>query len=151
MSNKIETIEDYMCSIPEERKIVVEKLREVIKNNITEGFAEVMSYGSIGYVVPHKLYPAGYKVDPSLPLPFIGIANRKNYITFSHWGLYTNNDLMTWFKEEYPKHSRYKISMGKSCIYFKRMDDIPYELIGKLCRKLTVDEYIKIYEQAFVK
>lgn len=151
MSNRIEKIEEYLLAIPEDRRKVIEKLRKIIKDNVPEGFEEAMSYGSLAIVVPHTIYPQGYKVDPSQALPFIGLANRKNYITFSHWGLYTNAELLNWFKEEYAKAAKYKLSMGKSCVNLKRMDDIPYDLIAELCRKITVEEYIKMYESAFVK
>ena len=151
MTKKIETIKDYILSLPEERRIVIEKLREVIKNNIPNGFEEVLSYGSIGIVIPHKIYPQGYNVDPTQPLPFISISNRKNYITFSHWGLYINREILQWFKDEYAKEAKYKLSMGKSCVNLKRMDDIPFDLIGELCGKISVDDFIKMYEGVFVK
>lgn len=151
MSNKIETIDEYLLTLPEERRVVIEKLRAVIKANIPDGISEEMSYGSIGYVIPHEIYPPGYKVDPSLPLPFIGLSNRKNYITFSHWGIYTDSELLTWFKREYAKQSRYKLSMGKSCVNLKRMDDIPFDLIAELCRKISIEDFIGMYEKAFIK
>ena len=144
-------IDEYLNTLPTERKKIINKLRNVIKKNIPEGFSEELSYGSIGFIVPLTIYPKGYHVDSKLPLPFIGISNWKNHISFSHWGLYINNELLKWFKEEYVKHAKYKLSMGKSCINFKRMDDIPYDLIGELCRKVSVQEYVKMYEHAFVR
>jgi len=151
MSDKFKTIDDYILSLPEDRSKVIEKLREVIQANLPNGFVEDFNYGSIGFIVPHTIYPQGYHVEPTQPLPFIGISNRKNYITFSHWGLYINREILQWFKEEYSKQAKYKLSMGKSCVNLKRMDDIPYDLIGLLCKKITVEEYIKMYKQAFVK
>lgn len=151
MSDKIASIEEFIAQLAEERKTVIEKLREVIKANLPEGFVEELSYGSIGIVVPHSVYPKGYHVDPSQPLPFINLANRKNYITFSHWGLYINSEILEWFKEEYAKQAKYKLSMGKSCVNLKRMNDIPYNLIGELCKKISVEDFVKMYEQAFVR
>jgi hypothetical protein len=105
----------------------------------------------IGYVVPKSLYPAGYHCDPELPLPFINLASQKNYIALYHSCVYANEDLMQWFKAEYPKYSKYKLDMGKSCIRFKRMHDIPYELIGELCSKITPAKWIGIYESQIKK
>ncbi len=151
MDNNNKLIAEYIESLPEDRRIAINKLRDVIKTNTPRGFQESMSYGSISFVVPHSLYPQGYHVDPSQALPFISLASRKNYITFSHWGLYINSKILEWFKEEYAKEAKYKLSMGKSCVNLKRMDDIPYDLIGQLCRKIIVEDFIQMYEEAFVK
>jgi len=120
--------------LPEDRAIVLSKLRSLIQENIPEGFAEEMSYGMIGYVVPHSIYSEGYHCDTSLPLPFINIASLKNFITFYHMGIYADEKLSNWFVKEYPKHSKRKLDMGKSCIRFKKMDDIPYKLLSKLIK-----------------
>lgn len=101
----------------------------------------------IGYVVPHSLYPPGYHVNPTLPLPFINIASQKNYIAMYHMGLYANKQLLDWFVAEYPKHSPRKLDMGKSCIRFKNMETIPYDLIGELCTKMTIENWITMHEQ----
>jgi hypothetical protein len=105
----------------------------------------------LGYVVPHSLYPAGYHCDPKLPLPFAGLASQKNSINFYHMGLYANKELYDWFVGEYPKHSKQKLDMGKSCIRFKKPDDIPYVLIGTLMKKISVKDWIHLYESAFSK
>jgi uncharacterized protein YdhG (YjbR/CyaY superfamily) len=138
--------DDYISKLPEDKQEPMTKLREVIKSNLPEGFEECISYGMIGYVVPKSLYPDGYHCEPKLPLPFINLASQKNYIAVYHSCVYANKDLMEWFTGEYSKHSKYKLDMGKSCIRFKRMDDIPFELIGELCSKITVQEWIDIYE-----
>jgi len=139
--------EEYISKLPEERKEPMQKLREAIQKNIPEGFEETMSYGMIGYVVPHSIYPDGYHVDSKLPLPFINIASQKNYIALYHSGVYANSEVHDWFVREYPKHCKTKLDMGKSCIRFKKIDQIPYELIGELATKLTPKQWITIYEE----
>ena len=138
--------DDYVSQLPEERAIVISKLRSLIQENIPEGFTEEMSYGMIGYIVPHSLYSEGYHCDPSLPLPFINIASQKNFIAFYHMGMYADKNLYDWFVTEYPKHCSRKLDMGKSCIRFKKTDDIPYELLAKLVRKMTVLDWVSLYE-----
>jgi|TARA_B110000967_G_scaffold120496_1_gene123133 uncharacterized protein YdhG (YjbR/CyaY superfamily) len=143
--------DDYLSQLPEERAIVISKLRSLIQENIPEGFTEEMSYGMIGYIVPHSLYSEGYHCDPSLPLPFINIASQKNFIAFYHMGMYADKNLYDWFVTEYPKHCSRKLDMGKSCIRFKKTDDIPYELLAKLVRKMTVLDWVSLYEEKFKK
>tara|TARA_R100000935_G_C2833621_1_gene166689 strand:- start:817 stop:1272 length:456 start_codon:yes stop_codon:yes gene_type:complete len=139
--------EEYIEKIPDNHKPAISKLRRVITNNLPAGFQENMSYGMIGYIVPHTLYPMGYHCSPQLPLPFINIASQKNFIAVYHMGIYLNTELLAWFKTEYPKHSNLKLDMGKSCIRFKNPDKIPFELIGELASKLTVEEWIELYEK----
>jgi uncharacterized protein YdhG (YjbR/CyaY superfamily) len=139
--------DEYIAQLPEERQVVITKLRKVILDNLPEGFEEQMSYGMIGYVVPHARYPAGYHCDPKLPLPFMNIASQKNHVGFYHMGVYSTPPLMEWFVSEYPNHAKRKLDMGKSCIRFKKMDDIPYELLGVLTSKLSVEDWIDIYEK----
>lgn len=149
MQSKSSTVEAYLLEIPEERAEYFNKLRNVIIKNIPKGFEETMSYGMIGYVVPHKLYPAGYHCDPKLPLPFVSIVSQKNFIALYHMGIYANPKLLEWFVSEYPKHCKTKLDMGKSCIRFKKMDDIPHKLIGELMQKITVKDWITLYETNF--
>ena len=138
--------DEYVSKLPEDRQEAVQKLRDVINANIPKGFQETMSYGMIGYVVPHSIYPDGYHCDPKLPLPFMNVASQKNFVAVYHSGIYANPKLLEWFTTEYPKHSSRKLDMGKSCIRFKKVDQIPFDLIGELATKLTVDEWIDIYE-----
>lgn len=138
--------EQYLEQIPDDRKPAMNRLRETILANIPEGFKEEMSYGMIGYVVPISLYPAGYHCDPKLPLPFINIASQKNFIAFYHMGIYAEKPLHDWFITEFPKHSKLKLDMGKSCIRFKNPEQIPYELLGQLVQKINVNDWIKLYE-----
>ena len=147
MQIKASNPEDYISKLPEERQAAVSKLRETILKNLPEGFEERMSYGMIGYVVPHSIYPGGYHCTPELPLPFLNVASQKNYVALYHSGIYASRELMEWFVGEYPKHVKTKLDMGKSCIRFKKMDQIPYQLIGDLISKMTVNDWIEIYEQ----
>lgn len=140
--------EEYIAQIPEDRKPVLSKMRAVVLANLPKGFEETMSYGMIGYVVPHSIYPDGYHCTPELPLPFMNIASQKNFVALYHAGIYGNKELLEWFQKEYPKHCKRKLDMGKSCIRFKYMDDIPYKLIEELTQKLSVQEWIDIYESA---
>ena len=145
MKVNAETPEQYVDQLPNDRKNAVEKLRKTILDNLPEGFVEVMSYGMIGFVVPHSIYPKGYHCDPKLPLPFINIASQKNAVTLYHMGLYSDQELLNWFTE-YSNYSKTKLDMGKSCIRFKKPENIPFELIGLLCSKINCTEWINIYE-----
>ena len=151
MQSKATTVDAYIDELPEDRKAAIKKLRAVIKKNLPKGFKEGMGYGMIGYVVPHTLYPKGYHCDPKLPLSFISLASQKNFVALYHMGIYANPKLLDWFVGEFPKHSKSKLDMGKSCIRFKKMNDIPYELISELASKMTVQDWIDCYESAFVK
>ena len=139
--------DQYVNSLPEDRKEAITQLRKIILKNIPKGFQEAMSYGMLGYVIPHKLYPAGYHCNPELPLPFISLASQKNFIALYHMGMYADKKLLDWFTSEYPKHSKAKLDMGKSCIRFKKMDQIPFKLIEELVKKMTVKDWITIYEK----
>jgi uncharacterized protein YdhG (YjbR/CyaY superfamily) len=141
------TIEDYLATIPEDRLELFNKIRSAIKKTIPAGFEECISYGMIGYVVPHSIYPNGYHCDPKLPLPFISLASQKNSINLYHMGIYMNPELLNWFVDSYAQQVRRKLDMGKSCIRFKPQHEIPLDLIGELCSKLTVDDWISIYEK----
>ncbi|WP_348811108.1 DUF1801 domain-containing protein [Flavobacterium maritimum] len=151
MQSSALSVEDYLTEIPEERKPYLNKLRETIAKNIPDGFAEQMSYGMIGFVVPHSIYPDGYHCSPKLPLPFVNIASQKNFISLYHMGLYADKELLNWFATEYPKYSSQKLDMGKGCIRFKKLDQIPYDLIAQLMQKITVQDWISSYEFNFKK
>jgi len=148
MQYDVNTVEEYIGALPEDRKPFVEKLRNVILTNLPEGFAEQLSYGMIGYVVPLSIYPKGYHTKKDEPLPFISLASQKNYIALYHMGLYGKPKLEEWFVKEYADRVPTKLDIGKSCIRFKNPDHIPYDLVAELCQKITVDEYISAYETA---
>jgi len=147
MPAKATTVKEYIDNLPEDRKPVIKKLRTIIKKNLPKGYKEVISYGMIGYVIPHKIYPDGYHCSPELPLPFMSMASQKNFVAVYHMGIYADPKLMKWFTSEYPKYVSTKLDMGKSCIRFKKMETIPYDLIGELSSKMTTDDWIKLYEK----
>ncbi len=151
MQYKATSVDDYIAQIPEERKASIKILRQIILENLPNGFEEGINYNMIGYYVPHSKYPDGYHCDPKLPLPFINVASQKNSINLYHSGIYAKKELSDWFEAEYPKHCKRKLDMGKSCIRFKKIDEIPYKLIRELVKKMTVEEWINIYENALKK
>lgn len=151
MVSSAKTPDEYIKSLPDDRRDGVEALRQVILKKLPKGFAEIMGYGMLGYVVPHSIYPAGYHCNPKLPLPFINLASQKNSINFYHMGMYADANLLAWFQNEFPKHSNKKLDMGKSCIRFKSAGDIPLKLMGQLVKKMTVKNWIALYEKSFTK
>ena len=147
MQSKAKTVSDYLDSLPPDRKKIVTDLRKKIKSNLPKGFKEEMSYGMIGFVVPHSVYPKGYHVKPELPLPFINLASQKNYISLYHMGL-IEGPLLDWFRMEWKKKTTSRLDMGKCCIRFKKPEDVPLELIGELATKMTPAQWIDQYEAA---
>ncbi len=141
------TPQDYVDQVADDKKEAFIKLRETVKAHIPKGFEECINYKMIGFVVPKSAYPDGYHCDPKLPLPFINLAAQKNFIALYHMGIYSNPELLDWFVSEYPNHAKRKLDMGKSCIRFKKPDDIPFELIGELIQKMTPEDWIEIYER----
>lgn len=151
MQSKAKTTKEYIEALPDDRKEAMNKLRKVILKNLPKGFEEVMGYGMPGFVVPHSIYPDGYHCDPKQPLPFMGIASQKNHISVYHMGLYADKKLMEWFLKEYAKVSKSKPDIGKSCIRFRKPENIPYELIGKLSSKMTPQDWATKYNKSFKK
>lgn len=151
MTSKAKTISQYIKEVTPEKRVGIEELHHTILKYLPSGFEATMSYGMIGYVVPHKLYPDGYHCDPKLPLPFISIAAQKKFYAFYHMGIYADPEMLGWFKAEWPKHTKAKLDMGKSCIRFKKAEDIPLKLIGQLVKKISVKGWIATYEKAFIK
>jgi hypothetical protein len=149
MTSTTTTVDAYVEALPADRKPVIQKFRQIFLKKMPVGFQECISYGMIGYVVPHSLYPGGYHCDPKLPLPFMSIASQKNFIALYHMGIYANPELLAWFQTEYPRVCKSKLDMGKSCIRFKKMDDIPFELIGELASKMSPQKWIDLYTEAF--
>jgi len=145
------TVDEILNNLPEDRAEAFNNLHSVIVENLPKGFEAAISYGGLGYVVPHTVYPAGYHCKPIEPLPFAGLASQKNSINFYHMGIYSDPELLDWFVAEYPKHSKQKLDMGKSCIRFKKFDQIPVELIGELMQKMTVKQWIDLYESKLKK
>jgi uncharacterized protein YdhG (YjbR/CyaY superfamily) len=151
MQSKATTPEQYLAELPEDRREAMSKLREITLQNLSKGFEEQISYSMLGYVVPHSIYPNGYHCTPELPLPFFAISSQKNSINIYHMMVYSDKNLHDWFSAEYPKYCKSKLDMGKSCIRFKKMNDIPYDLIGELLSKVTVEQWISDYEKNLKK
>ncbi len=149
MSDKPTSIDTYMASLPEDRVAVISKLRAVFQANLPDGFEEMFQYGMIGYVVPLARYPQGYHCDTKMPLPFISIASQKNFVAIYHMGIYADTELLSWFTTAYVNRVKGKLDMGKSCIRFKKIDQIPYELLGELLQKMTVEQWVDCYEKTF--
>jgi uncharacterized protein YdhG (YjbR/CyaY superfamily) len=146
MQSKATTVDAYIAELPEERQKAISQLRKVIKKNLPKGFKESMGYGMMGWSVPHSIYPAGYHCNPKDPLPFMGLASQKNFIAVYHMGVYADPKLLKWFTDSHAKASPKRLDMGKSCIRYKKPEDIPYELIGELASKITVEDWIETYE-----
>ena len=142
------TLEEYVNQLPADRQIVIEKLRQIIKENLPQGFEEMLSYGTIGYVVPHSIYPSGYHCNVKLPLPFMNLASQKNFIALHYMG-FADKSVLDWFTNEYPKHSKAKLDMGVGCIRFKKIDQIPYQLIEQLASNMSIQNWIKVYEETY--
>jgi hypothetical protein len=151
MTSNAKIVKEYLLELPEERKVAVDQLRAAILKNLPEGFEEGMGYGMIGYYVPHSLYPAGYHCDSSLPLPYMNIASQKNFIAVYSLLVYAKKEILDWFLKAYRERTGKKPDMGKSCIRFKNPDIIPFDLIGELASKMTVKEWIHLYESVFLK
>jgi hypothetical protein len=146
MTSAAKTIEEYLEQMTEDRRVPMQRLHQQIMKKLPKGFEAQMNYGMIGYVVPHKIYPAGYHCDPKLPLPFMGLAAQKNAISFYHMGIYSDPKLMDWFTKAYAEKVPGKLDMGKSCVRFKKPELIPYELIGELVTKMKVADWVACYE-----
>ncbi len=151
MISDAKTVEAYLEEVPENRKEAMLKLRHIIKTNLPSGFEESMGYGMIGYGIPHRIYPAGYHVTPSEPVPFMGLASQKNFIAIYYMGFMVSNETLNWFQQSYSESVPTKLDMGKSCIRLKKVENIPYELIAELCQKITVEEYLEKYEKMLDK
>lgn len=148
MRSEATSPQEYLSALPDDRKEAIGKIRQALLDNLPKGFEERMSYGMLGYVVPHEIYPDGYHCDPSLPLPFINLASQKNFVALYHMGIYSDPELLKWFQDRYADLNIGKLDMGKSCMRFKRMDRIPFELIGELASKMSPQDWIARYEAA---
>jgi len=149
--SKPTNIKDYVATIPEERLPAFNRLREIFQQELGGDFQESFQYGMLGYVVSLDDYPDGYHCDPSKALPYANLANQKNFIAVYHMGMYADESIKDWFVAEYGKRCKYKLDMGKSCIRFKKMDDIPYDLVTELLQKQSRAEWIQIYEDKIKK
>jgi hypothetical protein len=146
MQSKSKTVKEYLAELPAERRSAIQTVREVILKNLPKGYEEVMQYGMIGYVVPHSVYPPGYHCDPKQPLPFACLASQKNHMAIYFMNIYGHKETEAWFRQAY-KASGKKLDMGKSCVRFKKLEDLPLEVIGQAVAKTPVKNYIEYYEK----
>jgi hypothetical protein len=147
MTSKAKTVKEYLAELPAERRAAIQKVRGVILKNLGAGYAEGMQYGMIGYHVPHRVYPPGYHCDPTQPLPFAGLASQKNHMALYLMCIYGSPQHEDWFRKEWAKTGR-KLDMGKSCIRFKKLEDLPLDVIGKAIARVPVRDFIEYYESA---
>ncbi|MBB5205198.1 hypothetical protein HNQ51_002517 [Inhella inkyongensis] len=146
MQSQAVSVDQYLIELPPERQAPMRQLRELLRARLPAGFEECMAYGMPAYVVPHRLYPAGYHCNPKLPLPFISLASQKQAITLYHMGLYSDGELLAWFQTEHARVSSRKLDMGKCCVRYKKAEHIPFELIGDLVSRWTPQDWIQRYE-----
>jgi uncharacterized protein YdhG (YjbR/CyaY superfamily) len=147
LTSQAATVTDYLAELPEERRAVIEAVRDVIRKNIDPKAEEIMQYGMIGYAIPHSLYPYGYHCDPKQPLPYVHLAAQKNFYAIYIFCLYANSDLSAWFANAYAQAGK-KLDMGKGCVRFKKLDDLPLDVIAETLRRIPVDAFIQNYEAA---
>lgn len=144
--SKAKTVKQYLSELPDDRREVISAIRDVILENLPDGIEEGMQWGMIGYFVPHRIYPSGYHCQPDEPLPFASLANQKKHMAFYGFNIYIDEKQQEWFVKEWKKTGK-KLDMGKSCVRFKKLDDVPLKVLAKLTRRCSVEEYIKLYEK----
>ncbi len=145
MISKAETVKDYLSELPDDRRTAIAAVRKVIRKNLDKGYKEGMQYGMIGYFVPHRVYPPGYHCDPKQPLPFASLASQKNHMAIYLMCIYGSSEQETWFRKEWAKTGK-KLDMGKSCVRFKKLEDLPLELIGEAIARVPAKDFIAYYE-----
>lgn len=145
MQSAATTVEEYLAQLPEDRRLALETVRAEILAHLPEGLEEGMQYGHIGYYVPHSRYPDGYHCDPKEPVPFLGLASQKAHMGVYMFCTYVDTELNEWFREEYLKTGK-KLDMGAACVRFKKLENLPVELIGRTLDQMTVDKFLDIYE-----
>lgn len=147
MYSNASSVQQYLEELPADRQLVMKALFEALQSSFPPGFEVTIGYGMIGFVVPHSIYPAGYHCNPKDPLPFAGIASQKNHISFYHMGIYADSDLMEWFQDAYSQRVAGKLNMGKSCVRFSNPAKVPIDLLAELCGKMSVNDWIALYEK----
>lgn len=148
MTSNAPTPQAYVDSLPEDRRVFVETLRRTVNAHLPPGFVEAMGYGMLGWAVPHSLYPEGYHCDPKMPLSLAGLASQKDSVNFYHMGLYADPAVLAWFQAEWAARTSARLDMGKSCLRFKRLDQVPLDLIGELMTKFSVEQVMDWDRQA---
>jgi hypothetical protein len=153
MQSKAATVEQYLLQLPEDRRVAVSAVRDVILKNLDTGYQERMAYGMVGYSVPHSIFPAGYHCDPKQPLPFAGLASQKQHMSLYMMGVSVACDgehvteLVKWFKDAWAKSGKKPLDMGVACIRFKKLDDIPLDVIGEAIRRMPLKKFVSDYEK----
>src|SRR2546423_350182 len=145
MTSKAATVEEYLAELPEDRRAAISAVREVILANLPEGYVETMQYGMIGYVVPHSLYPAGYHCDPKQPLTYAMLGNQKNHMALYLMGAYGDEKTREWFEKAYSESGK-KLDMGKACVRFKKVENLPLDVIGQAIARVPCDRYVESVE-----
>jgi len=147
MISKAATVKDYLAELPEDRRKAIEAVRKVIRQNLPKGYQETMQYGMIGYCVPHSVYPPGYHCDPKQPLPFAGLASQKNYMSLYLFCVYADPKEVEWFTRAWTAAGK-KLDMGKGCIRFRTIEDVPLDVVGEVIARAPVEKFIATYEAA---
>jgi hypothetical protein len=147
MQSKATTVREYLAQLPADRRETIEAVRKVILANLDKDYEEGIQYGMIGYYVPHRMYPAGYHCDPKQPLPFAALASQKNYMSLYLMCVYGGGDLLKWFETSWAKTGK-KLDMGKSCVRFKKLEDLALDVIGETIRRVPAKKYIERCESA---
>jgi hypothetical protein len=145
MDSSLTGVEAYLEALPEDRRIALSTVRQTILENLSPGLVETLQYGHIGYVVPHTIYPFGYHCDPKQPLPYLGLASTKSHMALHMFCLYVDEERVAWFQEAYAKSGK-KLDMGKACVRFKKLEDLPLEVLGEALRSLPVDRFVAKYD-----
>lgn len=145
MQSKARTVNEYMASLPPERRVALQAVREEILKNLGPGYEEGMQYGMIGYYVPHEVYPPGYHCDPKQPLPFAGLASQKNYMSIYLMCVYGVPEQEAWFREQWARTGK-KLDMGKGCVRFRKLDDLPLPVIGRTIKRVPSKKFVAFYD-----
>jgi hypothetical protein len=145
MTSTATTVDEYLASLPEDRREAISAVRDVILKNLPKGYQETMQYGGIGYSVPHSIYPAGYHCDPKQPLPYCGLASQKNHMALYLGCIYMSPESADWFKKAYAATGK-RMDIGKSCVRFRKLDDLPLDVVGEAIAKVPVEKLIAMYE-----
>ncbi len=140
----LSSIDAYLATLPDDRRAALSKLREVINAKLPAGYEEGLQYGMIGWYVPHSRYPDGYHCDPKQPVPFLHIASQKSHLAAYLFCVYCDPAMTAWFQEEWAKTGK-KLDMGKSCVRFKKLEDVPVELFGEVVARMPVDAFLATY------
>lgn len=145
MTSEAKTVNDYLAGLPPERQAAIGKVREVILAHLPVGYEERMQYGMISYVVPHSLYPAGYHCDPKQALTMASLASQKNHMALYLMCAYGHRETREWFETAY-RASGKKLDMGKACVRFRKLEDLPLEVIGQAIARVPVQKYVQSVE-----